>query len=356
MEEPTTILPSVSAPGKLFWLGEYVVLEGAPAVVCAVDRFARLTFTPGGSGLGVTSNLWDGAFEVQSSTGELLTEAPDDSQRLVYAVAQCVSDRFGGRPWQQGVLHIDTTELHDGGKLGLGSSAAVAASLTVALAGSRIQDKDTLLALAQKAHRDFQGRIGSGLDVATAMLGGIVLSRAGQSLRRFDALAAPRFLVFATNDEASTRQMVHAFQQWRQVRPSQSRAPMATMTDAAARGSFALRTDDEAGWLDAVDRFADAEIEVSRLANSAIVTPAMKSFIIAARAFHTSAKPSGAGGGDILVAFPGRQAELNSVRDLARTAGLTEVPIEATDRGAIHSISANQPTQPVVRVDEVPRQ
>jgi phosphomevalonate kinase len=356
MDEPTKILPSVSAPGKLFWLGEYVVLEGAPAVVCAVDRFARLSFTAGGTGLRVTSTIWEGTYELQSEDGELHADTPEDSQRLVYAVAQRLSDRFGGAAWESGELHIDTAELHKGGKLGLGSSAAVAAGLTVALGGSRIQDREELLALAQKAHHNFQGRVGSGLDVATSMMGGIVLNRPGHPLRRFDALAAPQFLVFSTDEESSTRNMIHAFQQWRQTRPAQSRAPMSIMTDAAARGSFALRTDDEAGWLDAIDRFADAEIDVTRLANTNIVTASMKSFIIAARAFHTSAKPSGAGGGDILVAFPGRHSELNSVRDLARAAGLTEVPIEATDRGAIHSINANHPTQPAMRMDEVPRQ
>ncbi len=348
MQEPTEILPSVSAPGKLFWLGEYVVLEGAPAVVCAVNRFARLTFTPGDAGFGITSNLWEGLLQVQSRAGELLTKTPEESQRLVYAVVHCISDIFGAVAWQQGVLHIDTSELHDGGKLGLGSSAAVAAGLTVALAGSRIRDRDALLALARKAHSDFQGRIGSGLDVVTAMLGGIVLSRPGHALRRFDAAAAPRFLVFATNEEASTRTMVHAFQRWRQTRPSQSRAPLAVMHDAASRGSFALRTDDEPGWLDAVDRFSDAEIEVSHLSNSAIVTPSMKSFIRAARAFHTAAKPSGAGGGDILVAFPGRHAELKAVRELARTAGLTEVQLEATNAGAIDSICADKTLPPGV--------
>ncbi len=31
-----------TAPGKLILIGEYVVLEGAPALVCAVDRYAEV--------------------------------------------------------------------------------------------------------------------------------------------------------------------------------------------------------------------------------------------------------------------------------------------------------------------------
>ena len=36
--EMTADVPTVSAPGKLFLIGEYGVLEGQPAVVAAVDR------------------------------------------------------------------------------------------------------------------------------------------------------------------------------------------------------------------------------------------------------------------------------------------------------------------------------
>src|SRR6185295_6471595 len=34
------------APGKLFLLGEYAVLDGAPAIVAAVDRFIEVRLTP----------------------------------------------------------------------------------------------------------------------------------------------------------------------------------------------------------------------------------------------------------------------------------------------------------------------
>ena len=34
---------STSTPGKLILLGEYAVLEGAPAIVAAVNKFAKIT-------------------------------------------------------------------------------------------------------------------------------------------------------------------------------------------------------------------------------------------------------------------------------------------------------------------------
>ena len=45
------------APGKLFVTGEYAVLEGAPALVAAVDRYARVSVLPGnGPGVVVESH------------------------------------------------------------------------------------------------------------------------------------------------------------------------------------------------------------------------------------------------------------------------------------------------------------
>jgi mevalonate kinase len=39
------------APGKLVALGEYAVLEGAPALVLAVDRYCVATLAESGDGL-----------------------------------------------------------------------------------------------------------------------------------------------------------------------------------------------------------------------------------------------------------------------------------------------------------------
>ena len=37
------------APGKLIWMGEYAVLDGAPSIVQAVDRGLHLDFVAGPS-------------------------------------------------------------------------------------------------------------------------------------------------------------------------------------------------------------------------------------------------------------------------------------------------------------------
>ena len=41
---------SARAPGKLVALGEYAVLDGAPAVVLALDRYAEVSIEPSDDG------------------------------------------------------------------------------------------------------------------------------------------------------------------------------------------------------------------------------------------------------------------------------------------------------------------
>jgi len=75
---------------------------------------------------------------------------------------------------QRLVIRIDSGEFFDarsGAKLGLGSSAAVAAALSAAL-GCYTNDSPDPLTAAAAAHRDFQGGGGSGVDVAASCGGG----------------------------------------------------------------------------------------------------------------------------------------------------------------------------------------
>src|SRR5690606_14318069 len=64
-------------------------------------------------------------------------------------------------------------------KLGFGSSSALAAALSAVLLRARPGEATTrsaqeILKLAVKAHLEFQGGKGSGVDVATAMSGGLI--------------------------------------------------------------------------------------------------------------------------------------------------------------------------------------
>ncbi len=87
--------PVVAAPGKIFIMGEYAVLEGAPAVVASVGRFAVGQFIPG----------WE-------SESPFVAEA-------VKATLEGLGDRREALP--EGSVRVDSAAFSaDGRKLGLG--------------------------------------------------------------------------------------------------------------------------------------------------------------------------------------------------------------------------------------------
>ena len=136
-----------SAPGKIVLSGEYAVLDGGPAISMAVDRRAVVTMEDRPEG---QCDLSTPGFEGK------------DKYRIVDAVCG------GSRPAKNIVM--DTRAFtEDGEKTGIGSSAA----LTVALVAC-LRESDDVLGKSLLAHRAFQGGKGSGVDVATAVRGGLV--------------------------------------------------------------------------------------------------------------------------------------------------------------------------------------
>ncbi|NNC76372.1 MAG: hypothetical protein HKN77_00325 [Woeseiaceae bacterium] len=145
---------TTSAPGKLVLSGEYAVLDGAPAISMAVNRRALVTVD-------------ETATEPLRSIG--VAGACDQS------LLQCVCRVLDiGLP-KSGVV-LDTSRFSDatsGAKLGIGSSAALAAALVRALADRQANDEQ-VFRLALAAHHEFQQGSGSGVDVATSVFGGLI--------------------------------------------------------------------------------------------------------------------------------------------------------------------------------------
>src|SRR3954469_10888843 len=145
-----------TAPGKLIVTGEYAVLDGAPAIVVAVDRraIARRNATPRGS----SPFLVAVAEEIAARRGET-----DPAARAALEVS------------------VDSTAFyHRASNLGLGSSNAVTVDATGhALKQSKIAttNRREILAIALAAHARAQGprgARGSGADIAASVYGGTI--------------------------------------------------------------------------------------------------------------------------------------------------------------------------------------
>ena len=142
----------VSAPGKMMISGEYAVLEGAPAIVAAVQTRALAW-------------VFDGAEHEDRASEKRFPEA--------FASAAIAAEALGT---EAPPFRVDVSELRRAGqKLGVGSSsaaAAAAAALVYALADAPLDDPGVLRA-ALDGHREVAPS-GSGADVAACTLGGFV--------------------------------------------------------------------------------------------------------------------------------------------------------------------------------------
>ncbi|MCC7112720.1 MAG: hypothetical protein IT382_25740 [Deltaproteobacteria bacterium] len=280
-----------SAPGKLVLCGEYAVLLGHPAVVAAVDVRARARLGAGPS-------------------------AP-----LIAAVMQTARARGLVSPGD-GV--VDTNAFSAGGrKLGLGSSAAAAtaaAALVVQEARGALE-LELVWQIARDAHRAFQGG-GSGIDVAASCFGGLV--RFSQRERPVPAPPLPaslEVLVVDTGSSTSTQGFVD------RVLAHPDRAAYLEPI-AAATGSFldACAQGDAAELLAAVERACAGMAALGAETGVDIVSEPHARIAALAASCGGAAKPSGAGGGDVALAFVPR-ARSEELRAALRAASLPVVDL-----------------------------
>ncbi len=274
----------VLAPGKLVLTGAYAVLEGAPAIVAAVDRYATADVA-----------------------------APAD---------------------------VDGRALHDeaGRKLGLGSSAASMVATEAAMAAARGEDlheagvRSAIFRAVREAHARSQGG-GSGVDVAAAVYGGALRYVASQTDASVRPVELPRGLVFA------------AFWSGTSARTSDLRARVDALAEPARRSVFQAldaASHEAAGAVEAGDltlfvssarRFGRALEALGRAADAPIVPPSFAELGALAAREHAAFHPSGAGGGDVGV-WLGTAAPSSTF--LARAAALSMRRLDlGFDRGGV---------------------
>lgn len=151
------------APGSLMLLGEYAVLHGHQALVCAVDKRISVTLTPRS----------DQRIEITSSLlGHYSTNIAEIKIVKPFHFVLGALQQFQTKLKYGCDIHIES-EFSD--KVGLGSSAAVTVATLAAL--SMWLDNDlslpNLLRDGRRVILDIQG-VGSGADIAASVYGGIV--------------------------------------------------------------------------------------------------------------------------------------------------------------------------------------
>ncbi|WSU86611.1 phosphomevalonate kinase (plasmid) [Streptomyces globisporus] len=328
------------APGKLMVAGEYAVLEpGRPAIAVAVDRYVNVTVSTCSSGEGdvvVDSDLLPHKVALRRTPQGLRALSEDNQSHasgllshVVSAVETIEQLRIEHRLSLASVKLSVHSELHRGGvKTGLGSSAAVTAATTQALAdhyGMSLSTEDRFrLAMLASVQVDAGP---SGTDLAAATWRGWVSYRSPDRQALRDALHRHSVLhtlkqpwphltirplppptglalhVGWSGTPASTTALVSDLT----TRPTWQVASLARFLDDSEQCvtamERALQQDTPQLLLDAV---RTARSLLSRLdAETAlgIFTPPLRRLCEVAESCGAAAKPSGAGGGDCGIAL-----------------------------------------------------
>jgi phosphomevalonate kinase len=313
---------AASAPGKLFLVGEYAVLRGAPALVAAVDRRAEVRLDDPDAPLAIES-LADGV------TVRAAEVAPDAELAGDVGAALAVARTLGVTA---GRVTVDTHAFLAGPhKLGLGrSAAAIVGATAVWLAARGERGRAAIRTAALDAHRLFQGGYGSGGDVAAATLGGVVEVRRADGELRIAPSRLPQGLELTVAWSGAGAHTVPLVAKFASAGTCASLSELATAAEAAVD---AATRDDAEDFLIAVARAGALLPRVGRDLDLPIVTPALARLMDVAGRLGIAAKPSGAGAGDCLVAFARSPAEAVMLRGAWRDAGFLPLDLAIEHEG-----------------------
>ena len=343
-------MADASAPGKLVVAGEYAVLHGAPAIALAVDIRARVSVR---STSGPTSVFQDSIsgrefpFGCSSANGfQWLADAPGDRGHIMHAVLTEFSKRnclTGDMPAMQVDMNTDAFYRQidsERRKLGLGSSAAVLVALTAALFDTVCSPDDApdIRQFCHHAHTRFQGGEGSGIDVATAIAGGVISMRmqTWQDAGSITQLHWPRdfFIVPVwSGASASTVDLLSRFNAYRSHRPIDFERRTQNLIDVAENLRCSWVDNSASGIVDALCEYEEHLRGLDVDGEIGIITEAHNRLRKMAESCGAHYKTSGAGGGDFGFAFTGSQDSANSVREAFVNSGFLVLEVDSKVAG-----------------------
>lgn len=323
-----------SAPGKVVVCGEYAVLDGATAIVMAIDRRARVRLSRHDAG-------W------HRLTAPGFDERPcefyiDDTGKAAPREATCAAVDLSllssvwktVRPAATGSLQVELDTrpfFHPGSteKLGLGSSAALVVALTAALLQLTGDPRDAA-GLAFAAHRELQGGYGSGADVAAATRGGVVAYRT----LSVEALSWPEGLHRAllwSGRPASTAARIARLRS--PARSRAARTSAARLARAAEGAAAAWRQGEIPAILEALAVYTTELRAFSVDRDLGIFDAGHDDLFALAAGSRLVYKPCGAGGGDVGMVFSASESPLMDFVDQAARRGFEWLDVALETRG-----------------------
>ncbi len=293
------------APGKVVLSGAYSVLEGAAAIVSAVDCYVIAD---------------------TSRTSDFVTE-------------EVRAASLSRVPW------FDASALRaQNRKLGLGSSAAI---LVASLAADQLDrtsnlDDETLadcvLPLALKAHARVQP-LGSGIDVVVCCRGGTrIVQKAGDVITQTRIQLPPTLCIeiWTAPNSCSTHDMLRTLNEYRSGHSKQYSRRIAEQSLASQRAASAAEFGDAKSFVSALAAQRFALEALGRDARLNIVTGEVSALADMAAEESAAVLPAGAGGGDIAI-FVGLRPPSVRLRTLMLSQNHIAIGVSLGARG-VHGV------------------
>jgi mevalonate kinase len=316
-----------SAPAKIILFGEHFVVYGEPAIVVAIDRRARaeaglrqdkrLRFQS--ANLNTSCYFENGVFKVEQGDAK--------EAKLKFAPVKLAVEKVLAASGKNVGLDITINSAIPVGA-GLGSSAAVVASVTAAvsaLLGLEFSKQD-IFRIAFEAERVVHGTP-SGVDPAIATFGGTLLFQVDTGFKPLEVKTDVPLVIGNTGVERSTKIQVEKVRETMDSFPQIADPLRKAAREIVLRAVTALQEND----LETLGRLMN--INHALLYGIGVSDESLEWLTNAARkAGALGAKLTGAGGGGCMVALA-RPERLENVSEAIMRAGGSPFIAKKTDEG-----------------------
>ena len=345
------MIVSTSTPGKLILLGEYAVLEGAPAIVTAVNKFAKIVLTKtddssfyiNAPNLGIkdiTFNIENDQFLTFNNN---LSSSELDQLSLFDKIFMFIYNFIKNQnifpiPCD---ITIDTSDFYfenTNQKLGLGSSAAITVSLVDSLCkfnNVQFNKVHDLFDTSLQAHYEAQGKIGSGIDIAASTFKGTGIFKKSTDDYSYKNFTLPQDLFIIpiwTGASTSTPEFVSKTNQLKNNDSGIYNVVIKELCDLSNIGCSHLLNNESGDFLFIVNKFYETLDKLGKSAGIPIISDSHKNIAKIVRECNGFYKPSGAGGNDIGIAFTNDSNIKKNIIEKINTSQFKYIELETTEK------------------------